>query len=279
MAPAVEAIPDVPMYRVNAARTGVHPGPAPAGAPTTVWTFQTDGETHFNPVVGNDTVFVGSLDGNLYALDARTGVERWRFTGAGEITGSAAVVEGVVYTPDGAGALVALDAATGTERWREDVDMAVTGSSSPVVVDGVVYVPSADGHAYGLDAATGVERWSWEGSEPARGIALGDGVAYVGAEDRRLHAVSLTDGQELWSAHTLSSGVSSSLVAAGSVYVSNLLGPQDPTSELSALDEATGEVRWRFQDTVRPSGPAWCRGRRGPVRAYSRQRCIRTRDR
>lgn len=245
--PSTTPIADVPMYRVNAQRSGVHPGPVPTERPEDIWTFQAGNETHFNAVVANETVFVGSLDGNLYALDARTGTERWHFAGGGQITGSAAVADGIVYTPDGAGALVALDVASGAELWRANADMAVTGSSSPIVVDGVVYIPSADGHAYGFDALTGAERWSWAGTEPARGIAISDGVAYVGAEDRRLHAISLSDSRELWYVPTRSSAVSSSIVDGGTVYVSNLFQATVDTSELLAIDAPSGEVRWQFQ--------------------------------
>jgi outer membrane protein assembly factor BamB len=42
-------------------------------------------------------VYIGSLDGNLYALDASTGEERWRQSLDGEIYSSPAVVDGVVY--------------------------------------------------------------------------------------------------------------------------------------------------------------------------------------
>lgn len=194
---------------------------------------------------------MGSLGGTLYALDARTGAERWHFTGAGEITGSAAVVNDIVYTPDGSGALVALDVDDGSELWRANIDVASFGSSSPVVADGIVYVASVDGNAYGFDAVTGEERWSWHGTEPARGITIGDGVAYIGAEDRRLHAVSLADSHELWYVQTSASALSSSIVDGDSVYVTNQLGAADLVSELFAIDAASGEVQWKFRT---PSG-------------------------
>jgi outer membrane protein assembly factor BamB len=42
------------------------------------WSFETGGPVWSSPTVMDDTVYVGSLDGNLYAVDASSGDELWR---------------------------------------------------------------------------------------------------------------------------------------------------------------------------------------------------------
>jgi outer membrane protein assembly factor BamB len=42
-------------------------------------------------------VYVGSFDGNVYTLNARTGAKLWQFTTGAEVTSSPAVSDGVVY--------------------------------------------------------------------------------------------------------------------------------------------------------------------------------------
>ncbi len=42
-------------------------------------------------------MYVGSYDGNLYAVDAATGREQWRFSTAGKISSSPVVIDGVIY--------------------------------------------------------------------------------------------------------------------------------------------------------------------------------------
>jgi glucose dehydrogenase len=42
-------------------------------------------------------VYVGSLDGNVYALNARTGARLWSFTTGSRVISSPAVANGVVY--------------------------------------------------------------------------------------------------------------------------------------------------------------------------------------
>ena len=79
--------------------------------------------------VWNDSVFVGTLDGWLVALDASTGEERWRTdtidrTPPYTITGAPRVVDGLVIIGNGGaefgvrGYVTAYDAATGEQRWR-----------------------------------------------------------------------------------------------------------------------------------------------------------------
>ena len=53
-------------------------------------------------IVG-ERVFVGSADGNLYALDLETGHERWRFEAGAGFYASPAIGEGVLVigTDDG----------------------------------------------------------------------------------------------------------------------------------------------------------------------------------
>lgn len=50
-----------------------------------------------SPAVETGTVFIGSMDRNLYALDVATGQECWRFTTGVTLSSSPAVADGVVY--------------------------------------------------------------------------------------------------------------------------------------------------------------------------------------
>jgi outer membrane protein assembly factor BamB len=67
------------MFRGNAAHSGVYaasPGQALAGLQ---WRFMTDGDVVSSPTVVGETVFVGSGDGHLYAVDRATGTRKWAF--------------------------------------------------------------------------------------------------------------------------------------------------------------------------------------------------------
>ena len=67
----------VETYRGNAARTGVMPGPGPAGTPQVAWQFAAGGPFGSSPVVRDGVVYAVSGDGVVHAIDLATGVERW----------------------------------------------------------------------------------------------------------------------------------------------------------------------------------------------------------
>lgn len=63
----------------------------------------------YPPSLVDATVYVGSDDGNLYAVDARSGEERWRFATGDEVFSSPVIVDGVVYIGSADGSLYAVE--------------------------------------------------------------------------------------------------------------------------------------------------------------------------
>jgi outer membrane protein assembly factor BamB len=63
--------------------------------------------------VADDVVYVGSWDRYVYALDGEDGAEQWRFQTGDAVDTTAAVVEGGVYIGSADGNLYALGAAEG----------------------------------------------------------------------------------------------------------------------------------------------------------------------
>ena len=96
------------MFRGDVQRTGAFP----PGGPTTIdgaaWAFETGDRVLSSPVVSGGTVYVGSADGRLYAIDAETGQEQWAFETDGPV-GSPAVSGGTVYVGSNDGSLYAVE--------------------------------------------------------------------------------------------------------------------------------------------------------------------------
>jgi len=95
----------------------------------------------------------------INAVDTATGELKWFFTTKGDPWCSPAVSNGVVYIGATGGFFYALDAKSGAEKWRmrtakqlvtEDVRFDGGVVSSPVVIDGVVYFGSLDGKLYAV---------------------------------------------------------------------------------------------------------------------------------
>jgi eukaryotic-like serine/threonine-protein kinase len=148
-----------------------------------------------SPAVVDGTVYCGSRDGFLYALDAASGGQRWRFDHqVSWVIGSPAVWEGRVYvgSSDG-GFLQAVDARTGREAWRVRIPGIVW--SSPAIAGTTLYVGDGSGTFYAFDARLGQPRFSWRIGSGIFGspVPAGDAVL-VGANDGTLYALGLAAG-------------------------------------------------------------------------------------
>jgi eukaryotic-like serine/threonine-protein kinase len=156
-----------------------------------------------SPAVVEDTVYVGSGDGNIYALDASSGALRWKFRTGNVVHASPAVANGLVYIGSWDSYFYAIDAKSGQERWRfktgDDHEIAnqVGIQSSATVADGVVYFGCRDSNLYALDAISGTKKWtysnkgSWVISTP---IAQGGTVYFATSDSGLFHAVDAKTG-------------------------------------------------------------------------------------
>ena len=99
------------------------------------------------------TVFVGSLDTNLYALSGTTGDVLWRFTTGGAVTVQPVVTaDGTVYVCSNDGFLYAINDDGGELRWRLKTQGPLQVPLS-VASDGTLYATSQDGYLYSITNA------------------------------------------------------------------------------------------------------------------------------
>src|SRR5258706_623284 len=70
-----------------------------------------------SPAVANGKVYFGSGDGNVYAVDAESGVLHWKYATRDIVHASPAIDGRTVYVGGWDSYLYALDAETGQERW------------------------------------------------------------------------------------------------------------------------------------------------------------------
>lgn len=212
------------------------------------------------PLVIGGTVYVGSSDRGLYALDARTGAKLWRhdagapvFSGIGR-RGEAGLVFGTMD-----GSVVFLDRHTRKETQRFKTGGGVV--TTPVISAGRLVVGSRDYllHGFNLD---GREAWryaywfSWIESTPVER----DGLLYVGASDySRVVALDPATGRARWATKVHGMNWGSPLVTADRVFTGtasqNIGGTIIPhEGGLVAIDRATGRVLWRHVAPAAPEG-------------------------
>ena len=260
-----------PMYRGDARHSGEYRGDGPRSFHRVKWTFPTGDRIVSSPVYRDGVVYFGGDDGNVYAVDARDGHQRWKRKTDGPVPSTPAIDGDTLYVGSYDGKFYALDARTGAMRWKfatggerrfeakglhgmlpknqTIADPFDVFLSSPVVANGVVYFGSGDGHLYALDAKSGAPKWKFgTGDVVHASPAYADGVVYVGSWDGYFYAVDAATGKERWRFHGGEDPVlhnqvgfqSSPAVVDGVVYT----GCRD--SNLYALDAATGKEKWRW---------------------------------
>ena len=213
-----------------------------------------------SPVVALGNVYFGSGDGNVYAVDARTGELRWKFKTNDVVHSSPAFADDTLYFGSWDSYFYAVDAKTGKEKWRfhggEDnlIHNQVGFQSSPAVVNGIVYTGCRDSNLYALDAATGKEKWkfnnelSWVIASPA----VAQGKVFFATSDSALYHVADADtGKSVVKQKDKAYMFSSPTVAGDVVLIGVLNGT------LEARDLKTGELLWEYQTDASKENRGW----------------------
>ncbi|MEP1447099.1 MAG: outer membrane protein assembly factor BamB [Paraglaciecola sp.] len=202
--------------------------------------------------VAYETVFFGTENGEIIALDSNTGEQKWITTVKGEVLAAPAVDSGIVLINTGSGLIFALDADNGEEIWSSESDvppLSLRGVSSPTAVNGGAIIGTATGKLIVniletgqtaweqvISAATGVtelERIVDIDSEPL----VAGGNVYVISYDGSLAAVELRTGRVIWKREYKSYRRMS--LAGSTLYL------VDVDSNLFALDSRNGVELWR----------------------------------
>jgi outer membrane protein assembly factor BamB len=254
------AAADWPMFGHDPQHTGVA-GESVEPPLELLWKFKTNSSIRSSPAISDDTVYIGSGDGCVYALDAATGTEKWEYKVDGGIWSSPAMTCDTLYigVEDQFGTyLYALNAVTGTEKWKYEIGVAIPPPYPPTVSDGTVYLgiwwlgSGSGGSVCALDVATGEKKWEYKTDRAiSSSPTVSEDTVYIGSWDNYIYALDAFTGAEKWKYETGYMVVSSPAVADNTVYI----GSTD--SYLHALDAVAGTEKWKYKtDDYIVSSPA-----------------------
>src|SRR5512138_243505 len=86
-----------PMFRGDAAHSGVYSGDAPRQFHRVKWTFPTGDRIVSSPVHAAGVIYFGGDDGNVYAVSAADGRQLWKRGTGGPVSATPAVADATVY--------------------------------------------------------------------------------------------------------------------------------------------------------------------------------------
>jgi outer membrane protein assembly factor BamB len=200
------------------------------------------GEKPISPVVcpptsENDTMFVGSKSGMLYAYALDNGAKQWEVDLGCEVWVSDPE-KGVIVA--GAGTVIyAIDSATGEILWARETDGIIT--AQPAIDNDVVYVGSWDSYLYCFNLTDGTKLWDAQTGWGVETTAVTDNnTVYFGSHDGIMYALDKDTGDVQWSFQCDAGIHSSPTLTEG--YV--IFGSDD--GYLYCVNADSGTIKWSF---------------------------------
>jgi outer membrane protein assembly factor BamB len=233
-----------PMFRGSAGLWGISGTELPKRLKLR-WSYQAGDSIESSAAIVGGTVYVGSMDGYLHAVDLVTGKMRWQYKTAGPVGESSPCVQGgAVYIGDLGGALNAVDAASGKGLWTFKAEDEI--KSSPNWSDNRVYFGSYDQNLYCLSASTGTLIWKYRTDGPVHCTpAIDGGTAYISGCDETFRAISAATGEQLYTLPLGSYAGASAAVRDGHAYVGTF------GNEVLGIDLKARAIRWKYRHPSR----------------------------
>ena len=256
-------------WGVTITNTRFQPGEAAGISPDDVprlqlkWAFGFPGASSASaqPVVWGGRVYVGSWEGDVYSLDAKTGCTHWMIETEAGVRGAISIGKApgggqAAYFGDLAANVYAVDAPTGKVLWKVKVEEYPFArvSGSPTLYGGRLYVPVSSreesqvadhkypccrfrGSVVALDAASGKRLWKTYTirQEPRPTQKNRAGTQLWGPA-----------GVAIWNAPTLDPKRNALYVGSGNDYSTPATSASD---SILAFDLKSGKIRWVRQMT------------------------------
>lgn len=197
----------------------------------------------------NGTIYAATGFGQVVALDAGSGGQRWIYNLGKPARSAPTAAAGKVFVVDQDSVVHAIDQSSGRRSWAVpgiSQSAGVLSASNPAVSGNTVVVPFSSGEVLALDTATGKLKWTDAVLRSSRTLAvsglpdvaaspvIADGVVYATGVSGRTIAVRLSNGERLWEANIGSA--TTPVVSGDAVFMVDL------RDNLVALNRSTGSV-------------------------------------
>lgn len=210
-----------------------------------LWRFNANQLLEFSPILVRGTLYVVRKDSRVYAIDAKTGRQKWTHKVGSLSAASPAYDDGRIFVVTLSGRIVAMDADTGNIKWAKKLGS--RSESSPMVLGDSVIFGSESGTLYRVKQSNGRTEWTYDAEGAIKGgPAYANGKVYVGAYGGTVHAVRASNGRRVWRASTsgarfgFGSGnfYATPAVAYGRVYIGNTDG------KMYSFSTKNGRLGW-----------------------------------
>jgi eukaryotic-like serine/threonine-protein kinase len=209
-----------------------------------VWRFACEEEVRSTPTLYKTTLFVGSYDTNLYALDSKTGEFLWKAATEDGICTTPVILENPNQTLILVGSedrrMYAYDVVKGNEVWQFPTSGKIRSSAR--IYQNFVFFGSDDRQLYALEAKSGKQAWKYRAFGEIRSTpVVHGGFVYFGSDDGHLYSLDISSGSLRWRYRAFESIVSTPIVEDNRIY----FGSRD--GYLYCVDITNGHRTWSFK--------------------------------
>jgi outer membrane protein assembly factor BamB len=224
-------------------------------------------------------LYVATGLGEVAALSAADGSEKWKVKPAGPLRGAPTVGFNAVYVMTQDNQIVSLNAEDGKQLWNESASVSqagVFGVAAPSAGQGTIVAGYSSGELVAYRYENGRQLWSDALARTSISTEVGSltdvdadpiidrGRVFALGQGGRMAAYELVTGQRIWELNL--AGISTPAVAGDWVFTLT------DRAQLLAIARGTGKVRWlnqleRYRNEKKRKGPVfWV----GPVLAGNR---------
>jgi len=226
------------------------------GQDSIIWKFSANSGIHSSPVTDMNTVYFGSNDSILYALDKNKGDLLWKYKTRGEIKSQPVLFKESIIINSTDGNIYSFDKTDGKVLWtfktkgEKTYDLWDYYLSSPKIDQGIVYIGSGDGNIYAINAETGVLTWKFKtGGIVHATPVIKEQQVFIGSYDGYFYALDSKSGSLIWKFKTVGDQYfPKGEIQRGAVIYKNavIFGSRD--FNIYALDINSGRGLWNMKE-------------------------------
>jgi outer membrane protein assembly factor BamB len=200
--------------------------------------------------IDSGTIYVGSGDKNLYAIDT-AGILKWKVTTNNIIRSTPCVYRNNVYIGSWDNFIYSFNKSDGSLAWKYNTQGVV--NSSPCIADSILYCGCRNYYLYGINANTGQYYCRYRYSQPyiESSATFANGFLYIGSSDDYTVFSFDTGLGVVWKCGVPSDVWSSPVYDNGTLYIGMASYSQSSMTAkqggaILAINAANGKINWQL---------------------------------
>ena len=221
------------------------------------WTFETQAPIHGSPVESEQSIYFGSGDHCIYAVDKASGKLEWKYTTKGPIYSTPFIAGDKLFCTSLDGNLYALNKSNGKLLWKflaeqdKQKDIWDYHNGSPLVDEDMVYYGNGNGNFYAINKDNGKKIWEYKTKAIIHNKPVIDKEkVYFGNFDGVLYALNKETGEKIWTFNTIGQKYfPKGAIQQGPTIHNNVVYFGSRDFNMYALNAETGTGMWNMYET------------------------------